>query len=175
MSKYSIIRNADDLKAGDHVSWPTEVLSGLLQHHSIIEAPTAGRVGENNFRIIHVTEYDPYRDVRQASCPSSGSGGSNLYFVHEEVVDIADVIGKGKLRRYKYSPSECNEPAEVIANARSRTGRYDFRILDNNCEHFARWCKTGNRKSYQAEKAKKVLSSGMSGSSFSSSSTYNWK
>lgn len=38
---------------------------------------------------------------------------------------------------------------EIIQRARSRLGEKDYDLLMNNCEHFARWCVTGEHVSYQ--------------------------
>ena len=161
MSDYTIIRSAGELHAGDHISVPTKTCAGMFQHHAIVVAPLGG----NWFQIIHVTEYDPVRRVKSSSSGSSGSGKSaDSYCVLEETRDYTDEMENGKLRRYEYAPSECNQPVEVVMNGREKKDQlFNFKLLSNNCEHFARWCKTGNRKSYQADK---VLTSGGSGSSF---------
>ncbi|MCL2264612.1 MAG: lecithin retinol acyltransferase family protein [Treponema sp.] len=38
---------------------------------------------------------------------------------------------------------------EIIQRARSRIGEKGYNLLTNNCEHFARWCVTGESVSYQ--------------------------
>ena len=40
-------------------------------------------------------------------------------------------------------------PEETVNRALSRLGESRYDILTNNCEHFAIWCKTGVRESYQ--------------------------
>lgn len=40
-------------------------------------------------------------------------------------------------------------PDAVIRRAESRLGRSGFDIMQNNCEHFATWCKTGIKDSEQ--------------------------
>jgi len=40
---------------------------------------------------------------------------------------------------------------EVIKRARSKLGEREYSLVFNNCEHFARWCKTGEHKSEQVE------------------------
>jgi len=119
MSEYSTIRNPDDLMTGDHASWPTEVLSGMLEHHAIVVAPIAGKDKKMNVIIIHVTEYDPYKEVRQASCPSSGSSRSGSYFVYQEIRDMADVIEKGELRRYIQWPKKTGPLCYITSNFRN--------------------------------------------------------
>ncbi|MCC9296656.1 lecithin retinol acyltransferase family protein [Clostridium sp. WLY-B-L2] len=38
---------------------------------------------------------------------------------------------------------------ETVRRARTRLGEKSYSLLQNNCEHFALWAKTGNSKSYQ--------------------------
>ena len=45
-------------------------------------------------------------------------------------------------------------PSEVIARAKSRLDQSGFNFFGNNCEMFARWCKTGEIVSEQVEAAK---------------------
>ncbi len=42
-------------------------------------------------------------------------------------------------------------PEEVVSRAKTRIGEKNYDLLQNNCEHFALWCKTGNCKSYQVD------------------------
>ena len=39
----------------------------------------------------------------------------------------------------------CDPPELVVERALSRLGEHGYNLLTNNCEHFARWCKTGFR------------------------------
>lgn len=41
---------------------------------------------------------------------------------------------------------------ETVARAWSLCGENKYSLVFNNCEHFAIWCKTGARKSYQVER-----------------------
>lgn len=43
--------------------------------------------------------------------------------------------------------------AVVLARAVSRLGSSGYNLFGNNCEHFARWCKTGQHVSPQVERA----------------------
>jgi len=49
--------------------------------------------------------------------------------------------------------SKCFSPEETVKRARSRIGEKSYNLLFNNCEHFALWCKCGENKSVQVEKA----------------------
>ncbi|CEJ74003.1 NC domain [[Clostridium] sordellii] len=40
-------------------------------------------------------------------------------------------------------------PHEVVNRAKNHLNERNFNLIFNNCEHFAYWCKTGLKKSYQ--------------------------
>ena len=48
-------------------------------------------------------------------------------------------------------------PEETLRLARSCIGKRGYNFLTNNCDHFATWCKTGERRSIQVDEAKTVL------------------
>ncbi len=48
------------------------------------------------------------------------------------------------------------DPDTVIRRAESRLGERAYNLLMNNCEHFARWCRTGRGESRQVRKALRV-------------------
>lgn len=47
----------------------------------------------------------------------------------------------------------CDSPHVVIQRAESRLGENAYDLFDNNCEHFATWCKTGIHASEQVKNA----------------------
>lgn len=47
----------------------------------------------------------------------------------------------------------CDSPDMVIARAESKLGKSGYNLFDNNCEHFATWCKTGMEDSEQVRRA----------------------
>ena len=49
------------------------------------------------------------------------------------------------IRRY----SGAHDPEEIVARAMSRLGEGDYNLIFNNCQHFARWCATGDHESEQ--------------------------
>jgi hypothetical protein len=51
---------------------------------------------------------------------------------------------------------------EIIQRARSRLGERGYNLFTNNCEHFARWCVTGERISYQVINSPQKLESASS-------------
>ena len=44
-----------------------------------------------------------------------------------------------------------DDPELVVQRALSRLGEADYDLFENNCEHFAVWCKTGRSHSTQVE------------------------
>ncbi len=45
----------------------------------------------------------------------------------------------------------CDDPEATIQRAISRIGQTGYQLFENNCEHFAVWCKTGWPKSTQVD------------------------
>ena len=45
--------------------------------------------------------------------------------------------------------SGAHDPEDIVARAMSRLGEGDYNLIFNNCQHFARWCATGDHESEQ--------------------------
>ncbi len=57
----------------------------------------------------------------------------------------------GRVRTVAYRR---RDPADAVcARALSSLGRVDYDLIHSNCEHFARWCMTGKRRSHQVRRA----------------------
>lgn len=56
-------------------------------------------------------------------------------------------VGGGTAEVVAYAAS--NDCEEVVRRAVSRLGENGYSLFGNNCEHFARWCKTGEHASDQ--------------------------
>jgi hypothetical protein len=56
--------------------------------------------------------------------------------------------------------SECDAVEAVVARALSRIGNRGYHLADNNCEHFACWCKTGRHHSEQVKNVAAVVAGG---------------
>ena len=84
----------------------------------------------------------------------------------------ADKLGPKEVRRQPYSEfakptdqvelvqdddDDCAPPEEVARRALSKLGERAYGVLQNNCEHFCTWCKTGTPYSWQAFKAGMVV------------------
>jgi hypothetical protein len=44
-------------------------------------------------------------------------------------------------------------PEDIVARAMSRLGEGNYNLIFNNCQHFARWCATGDHESQQVRSA----------------------
>jgi hypothetical protein len=47
-------------------------------------------------------------------------------------------------------------PQEIVQRARSRAGENQYRVLENNCEHFCNWCISGRSRSIQVERPEAI-------------------
>ena len=78
-------------------------------------------------------------DIGTVNCIERSTGGVTR-FVHDEHDEMYSVIHSTQ------KPYD-----EVYSRARSRNNEEGYHLKDNNCEHFANWCSTGEDRSYQAE------------------------
>lgn len=102
---------------------------GLYTHHGI-------ELGEN--LVIHY-----------------GRGLSDIKNAKVEIVSL-ETFANGK--EVKFVDSPCSYSTEEITRrAKSRLGESRYDLLDNNCEHFANWCRSGVATSPQAGTTKTIL------------------
>lgn len=72
-------------------------------------------------------------------------------------IDLFQFSGYGKkpLQRMLYEDGQCLTPDEVVERARQELNDpqewQTFDLTNNNCEHFATYCKTGQKRSLQFE------------------------
>ncbi len=108
-----------------HPGTHLSVSRGLYDHHGIA-------LGDG--RVIHYSgEVARKRDarIRIDSVDAFAAG------------DWVEVVSYGS----------CDAAHVVLARAYSRLGEDGYALFGNNCEHFARWCKTGDARSHQVERA----------------------
>jgi len=141
-----VVLYANELQKGDHVSRPTETAGGRSDHHAIIVEHVRGC----SFRIIHVTE-GRSGSASAKNVAAIASSRTVSAVVREETKDFGRHINTGRLVLYRYRDGECYDADTVISRARSCCGSFDYSLFKNNCEHFARWCKTGKSESYQVK------------------------
>jgi len=81
--------------------------------------------------------------------------GTVIHYTGEKLKGVIlrtsmDSFGKKVLIR-EYG--KCDSPDIVIQRAESQLGNSGYNLFDNNCEHFATWCKTGIKDSEQVRRA----------------------
>lgn len=138
-SKYPSPRTQIDdlfqLKYGDHLAFHK---TGGYWHHGIFIKIHEDR--KNRIKVIH---YNPEGNVTLKDillCRGK---------VKEEWIDVDP--SKQEMYRFDYNLNECFSPREVVQRARQRLGESNYNLLTNNCEHLARWCKTGKARSSQVD------------------------
>ncbi len=94
---------------------------GLYEHHGIY-------VGDD--LVIHFTATSKRKEEAEIRTNS-----------------VEDFAHGDPVRSVEYA--ECSPPEVVIGRARKCLGRDGYSLFSNNCEHFARWCKTGSHESQQ--------------------------
>lgn len=117
-------------RAGDHI----RVFRGFYWHHGVF-------VGDG--RVVHYSG-EPARKRHAAirlDCLGSFLQGG-----------VAEVV--------TYAPRVSHAPSDVVRRARARVGEAGYNLMFNNCEHFARWCKLGERRSEQVDDAVAALGAG---------------
>ena len=75
-------------------------------------------------------------------------------------VSIELFIARGRCFVCQYLPGTTLPPEETVRRARDRLGECAYDLFNNNCEHFAYWCKTGHHWSPQANSLKGALAIG---------------
>ena len=58
------------------------------------------------------------------------------------------IAGDDEVKKKRY---HIYTPRATVARAKRRIGERSYDLLENNCEHFALWCKTGISESKQVE------------------------
>lgn len=89
----------------------------------------------------------------------AGDGGI-IHFWGIRPDKAAGSIRPGELRAFAGSDGtfeiveygRCFDDAEVVRRAHSRLGESGYNVAFKNCEHFARWCKTGESESLQVRR-----------------------
>ena len=70
-----------------------------------------------------------------------------------EKVTMEEFQKGGELEIVRYSKnSEPFSSDETIARAEKKQGEGKYNLINNNCEHFASWCKNGKARSSQVTK-----------------------
>lgn len=129
------IASLSELQPADHIAWTFSSWSGLL-HHAIVIVVNDPR---DQLTVIH---YKLAPDWRRRT--NNGS----LFTIRLDA--ITPRFDREDIFRFDYDPEECLPVEDVIGRAVSRHGEAMYSVRANNCDHYARWCKTGISVSYQA-------------------------
>ena len=84
--------------------------------------------------------------------------GRGIFDKENAVVERVDqkTFSKGKPTKVVDSPATFR-PAQIVKRAVSRLGEKSYDLWDNNCEHFARWCRSGEHESPQIDVTETVM------------------
>jgi Lecithin retinol acyltransferase len=117
---HSIPGPSEDVRRGDHI----RAGHPWTPHHDGIY------LGDG--LVIHMT----------GGTPDRGKAGARVQ------IDSVERFAAGRpvtVRRYHGT----RDPDEIIARAMSQLGEGNYNLIFNNCQHFARWCTTGDHESEQ--------------------------
>jgi len=133
------ITDVNRLKPGDHVSfYKTDF---YYAHHGIV-----GEVHTNYLRMIHY--FNTLEHARTAL--SKGSIYIAAIIESEWSINLKSTSEDIYLHHYDNIPCFSNE--ETLQRAYSQLGRRGYSLIGNNCEHWSRWCRTGEHYSEQIYK-----------------------
>jgi len=129
------ITDMNTLEKSDHVAWKRFLPLGVvIWHHAIVYAVSPD---DNKLTVIHYS-------MAPDCFPSRG------HFTSVRTDELGVDLEKEHLFKLEYEAGSCLETDEVIARAKGREGETMYNLVTKNCEHFARWCKTGQEVSYQS-------------------------
>ncbi|KAH3867266.1 uncharacterized protein LOC127867485 [Dreissena polymorpha] len=118
------------LKPGDHITCHR---SYIIYHHAIVV--DVDQVG-NRLQVIHYTTVKGKRKKAE---------------IKKEWLDSDKLGGDWYRINYSKNVADKNKTELVLDRAHSRLGETDYKILKNNCESFASYCKTGVSDCFQTK------------------------
>lgn len=84
--------------------------------------------------------------------------GRGIFDKENAVVERVDLETFSKSKPIKVVDSPITfRAAQVVKRAISRLGEKSYDLWDNNCEHFARWCRSGEHQSPQIDMTETVM------------------
>jgi hypothetical protein len=110
---------------------------GLYKHYGIY-------AGDG--KVIH---FAPYSD---------GEISAENAVIHETTLEA--FLKGGKLEIDKKAKAKFSQK-ETVMRARTQIGGKGYNLTFNNCEHFARWCKTGHAESEQVNQVIDIVAEGI--------------
>ena len=126
-STKEIIHDETELKVGDHICWHRPC---AIWHHAIVTALNPIMVIQTDGKCVTETA------LSDVHC-------------HSKCCKFKKRCCKFCDNLYRINYEDCYKADYTVLRARKRLGEKEYNILDQNCEHFSSWCKTGSPKSSQ--------------------------
>jgi len=117
---YEKIYDPSLLKKGDHICWHRPY---VIWHHAIVT-----KVGGEGIDFIH---YSDNKTVKRGKMTSGGCIGNECNSL------------------YRINYQDCYNNEYTVLRAKKLLGENRYNLIERNCEHFSRWCKTGSTNSSQ--------------------------
>lgn len=138
------IKDLNQLKPGDHVSfYKTDF---YYAHHGIVsEART------NYLRVIH------YFNTLEHARDALMKGSVYIAAIIESEWSVNLKSTSEDVYLHHYDKIQCFSNEETLQRAFSQLGRRGYSLIGNNCEHWARWCRTGEHYSEQIVKFRSLV------------------
>lgn len=133
------ITDLTQLKAGDHISFYRSDFS--YSHHGIVR-----EARPNYLLLIH------YFNTAENAWNSLVKGSLYLAEVTESEWKVNLNSATEELYLHCYDHIKCFSNQETLERAISDLGRRGYSLFANNCEHWARWCRTDDSYSEQVFK-----------------------
>ena len=124
------------LRPGDHVSFYRSDFS--YSHHGIVR-----EADKNLLSLIH------YFNTAENAWNSLIKGSLYLAEVIKSEWDVNFGSTTEELYVHRYDQIQCYSNEETLRRATENLGKRGYSLLKNNCEHWARWCRTGESYSEQ--------------------------
>jgi len=125
------IEDLRHVRRGDHIAW--HKWYAIWHHAIVVDVPAGGR----ELTVIHYTGGVVKVDGHLAS-------------IREETLEVNP--SKEDVYRIDYQPGDSYPADKVVWRARDRLREAKYNPFTNNCEHFARWCKSGRAECGQVSK-----------------------
>ena len=128
--KHEEVGSISDLQRGDHILWNRTL---GYSHYGIISEV---HLKDNQVTVVHFNGPVSLRKMVLAG------------IIKEKIDPLKTSYGK----LFKVEHADSLPTEEVIRRAESRIGEdISYNIFTNNCEHFAMWCKTDKKTSWQSD------------------------
>lgn len=111
------------LGKGDHICWHRPY---VIWHHAVVSDVSGGK--------IRIIEYNSKMIVAETDMPK---------------VDCWGCCGGEFNSLYRVNYQDCYNSDYTVLRARKLLGETRYNLIERNCEHFSRWCKTGSTNSSQ--------------------------